>query len=67
MAANRFAVFILARRKTSTKEHTTGCVAEWIDRSPRSREVAGSGPGGAKPKALKLALVVSSLDAQLRG
>ena len=39
-------------------------MAEWIERSPRSREVAGSGPGRAKPKALKLVLVVSSLDAQ---
>ena len=42
----------------------TGWVAEWIKRSPRSREVAGSGPGRAKSKALKLVLVVSSLDDQ---
>ena len=39
----------------------TGWVAE---RSPRSREVAGSIPDRVKPKGLKLALVVSSLDAQ---
>ena len=39
-------------------------MAEWIERSPHSREVMGSNPGHAKPKALKLVLVVSSLDAQ---
>ena len=44
----------------------TVSVAEWIERSPRtcSREVAGSIPGGANPKALKLSLVVSLPDAQ---
>ena len=43
----------------------TGCVAEWIERSPCSRDVAGPGPGLAKRKALnKLVLVVSSLYAQ---
>ena len=40
------------------------CVAEWIERPPRSWEVAGSGTSCAKPKALKMVLVVSSLDAQ---
>ena len=39
-------------------------MAEWIERSPRSREVTGSSPGRAKPKALKLVQVVSSLDAR---
>jgi len=28
----------------------TGAVAEWIERLPRSREVAGSSPGRTKPK-----------------
>ena len=46
--------------RTSLK---TGWMAEWIERSPRSREVVGSSPGHAKPKALKLVLIVSSLDA----
>ena len=42
----------------------TGCVAEWIEPSPRSREVEGSSPARAKPKALTLVLDVSSLEAQ---
>ena len=29
---------------------STGAVAEWIERLPRSREVAGSSPGCTKPK-----------------
>ena len=39
-------------------------MAEWIKRSSRSWEVVGSGPDRAKPKALNLVLVVSSLDTQ---
>ena len=42
----------------------TAAVAMWSERSRRSREVAYLGPGRAKPKALKLILVVSSLDTQ---
>ena len=30
----------------------TGWVVEWIERSPRNREVAGSSPGRANPKVL---------------
>ena len=41
-----------------------GWRAEWIELSPRSREVAGSSPGRAKPQAFELVLVVSSLHAQ---
>ena len=51
--------------KTCNPSSTSGCVAEWLERSPRSREVVGSGPGRAKPKTLKLLLVVSSLDANI--
>ena len=39
-------------------------MAEWIERSPRIREVAGLNPDRVKPRALKVVLVVSSLDAQ---
>jgi len=42
----------------------TGCVAEWIERSHRSCEVAGSKPGRAKPNMFKLELSVSSLNAE---
>ena len=38
----------------------TGLVAEWIERSPCSRQVVGSSPGCAKPKAFQSALVVSA-------
>ena len=39
-------------------------MVEWIERSPRSRGGMGSGPGRAKPKALKVVLAVVLLDAQ---
>ena len=38
--------------------HSTGWVVEWYKRWPRSREVAGLGPSCAKPKVLKLVMVV---------
>ena len=39
-------------------------VAECIESSPRSREIAVSSPDRAKRKALELVLVVSSLNAE---
>ena len=42
----------------------TYCMAEWIERSYRSREVAGSGPGHAKQKVFKLVLAVQDLLAR---
>jgi len=46
------------------KQIGSAAVAERWELSPRSREVAGSNSGRAKPKALKLVLAVSSLNAQ---
>ena len=42
----------------------TAVVAQWSECSPSCREVAGSGPVRVIPKALKMVLVVSSIDAQ---
>ena len=44
-------------------------MTEWIERSPRSREVAGSSPDRAKPNALKQVQVVGFLGGRstLRG